>query len=164
MADIRGNKHLLAGGSRNDQLPVSKRAFLQLAVNENLVSAFFQHDSLAMRKAKTPTFFIDRCHPGNRIRLILQRMQMVLKFGKRDGPGYRSGVADHVQVILLEIDDLSPLGIKHERVPDVPLLWNGPIERFRPGRNFENRDGNGGLNNAERFTQAIPRYTSTDGE
>ena len=69
-----------------------------------------------------------------------------------------------MQVALLEINDFSPLRIEDECVPDIPFLWNSPIEDFCPGRYFKELEWDVVLKNAKRFTHAIAGNASTDGE
>jgi hypothetical protein len=117
-----------------------------------------------VRQAKTPALFINRGDPRDRIWLILERMQMFLEFRKAEGPVDWSGIAEHVQVALLEINDLSPGRVEDERVSDIPFLWNSPIENFCPGRYFKELEWDETLKNAKRFTHTIAGNASTDGE
>ena len=89
---------------------------------------------------------------------------MFLEFRKGEGSVHWDGIAEHVQVVLLEINDLSALWIDDECVSNIPFLRNNPVENFCPGRYFKELERNEPLKNAKRFAHAITGNASTDGE
>ena len=127
-----------------------------------MIGTLLQLCSLVVRKAEAPALFINRGDPRNRIRLILERVQMFLKFREGERSINRNGIAEHVQVALLEINDFSPLWIEDECVPDIPFLWNSPIENFCSGSDFKELEWYVVLKNVESFAHSIAGNASTD--
>src|ERR1700691_4540588 len=89
---------------------------------------------------------------------------MFLELRKGNGSIHRSGIAEHVQVALLEINDFSPCGIEDKCVADIPFFRNGPIEDLCSRGNLKELERDVFLKNAEGFAHAIASDAATDGE
>jgi hypothetical protein len=61
---------------------------------------------------------------------------MLLQLGELDDLVHRLRIADNVQVVPLKIDDAPSPSVGNERVANVPLVRDDPVERLRPRGDF----------------------------
>jgi hypothetical protein len=94
--------------------------------------------------------------------MVGQREEMLLQLIEAHPCVHGDTVVNHVQIRLLEIDDLLTMSISNVSVAYVPLPRHSPVEHRGAGRNFMNLQGDVLPQSIQRLTQAVSRDTSAN--
>ena len=90
---------------------------------------------------------------------------MFVQFFERHRPIDRFRIADHVQVVLAEIDDPLALLVLHVGVANVPLVRHDPVETLGARRHFVDRQLRQPLaEQPQRFPHAVAGQAAADGK
>ena len=164
MADVGGQEHLARRGAGNDELAVGEGAVLELAVDHDPVQAVLQALPLRVREAEAPALLVVGGDVGDRVGLALERVEVLLQLGERQGGVDGDRVADDVQVVLLEVDDPVAVLVEDVGIADVPLGGHGPVEDPGAGGHLVDRQGQVLAEDAERLAHAVAGDAPADRE
>ena len=117
-------------------LAVGQKSIFKARVDEHLIGLVSQAFELTVRHAESPVLGIIGCSIGDQIRLIRQRVKMLLELGQRDPLSHGHAVAHDVQVRPSKVDNLFAPLILDVGVANVPLARDGPIEDRGPRRHL----------------------------
>ena len=163
VANVCRQQHLAVAAPLVQVLPVSQRAVGQRGLNHHLVDARLQAFELTMGHAEPPVLLVVGGPVGDEIGLHRQGVDPALQVLERQARVDGDAVADDVQGVGSEVDDLSPLGIADVGTTNVPLPRHRPVEDGRAAWNLVDREVDKRRQSAKRFAHAVAGDAAADG-
>ena len=157
--DSSTSSRTLAG---HHALSVCQRSVGKRGVYAYLVFGVGQLFELPMGHAESPRFVVIRRAIGDPVGVVRQTEEMPLQLGERHPASHRYAVADHVQVVLAEVDQAPAGEVFDPCVADVPLLRHGPVEDVRARSYLTDGDRNVTTQDVERLAYTIPGNAAAD--
>jgi len=132
-------------------------------VDAHLVEPVRKARQCVLAQAEPPVLPVVRRPVGDQVRLLRDRVEVLLQLCERHRRVHRRAVAHDVEAGVPEIHDPPAACVLDPGVADIPFLRHCPVERLRAGRDFADPDVDEPPERAERLPEALPRNAPADG-
>ena len=137
----------------------------EVAVDHDPVGALLQRAPLPMREAEPPPLLVVGRHVGDRVRLVLQRVQVRLQLRQRQRRRRRASSSPR----RAGCSRRKSRSARRSRssdvgVADVPLRRDDPVEHLRARRDLMDRQRDVLLEDAQRLSHAVAGDAAADRE
>ncbi len=138
-----------------NELPEGEKAVAALRIDHDVIFAVRHCDKGVMRHAEAPPFRVIAGAIRNEVRLVRQRVNMILQRAKRHPRPDRHAEIHHMQVVTGEIDDAIALHVRDIGFADRPFLRRLPVVKLRAAGNLMDRQRQMLRDDGKRFAHAL---------
>ncbi len=162
VAAMARDQDLLVRPAADDAFAVRQAAGREARVDADLVLAFRERLELPVRQAEPPVLLVVRGPVRNPVGPIRQRMEPRPQLLERQPRPDGNAVVDHVEVAALEVHHPPAVLVLDVRVPDVPLVWDRPVEHPGSARHLVDLERDLPAEAGEGPADAVARDAPTD--
>ena len=141
VAAVTRDEDLGLGLAGQVTLPVRQAPRLEGGVDPHGVLAVLERLELLVLHAESPRLRVVGRAVRDEVRLVGERVDVLLQLGQGHACVDRHAVAHDVEVAVREVDDAAPTGILDVGVSDVPFLRDGPVEDLGARRDLMQLQG-----------------------
>ena len=127
MTEVGGEEYLFVRLTGDHQLTIGEMSRGEGTVNAYLVCIICQLFLLMLRHTEAPTLLVIGGDLGDPVGLFRLGVDMLQEFFTTDLCVDGQGIAQHMEVTVLEVDDGLSLQVLNPTAPDIPLVGYGPV-------------------------------------